>query len=276
VVIDSQRAGPSTGMPTKTEQSDLFQAVHGRNADAPLAVIAAATTTDCFDVAIEAVRIATKYMTPVIVLTDGYLAHAAEPWRIPRAADLPRFPVSYRTDPEGFHPFLRDPETLARPWVKPGTPHLEHRIGGLEKDYDTGHISYDPDNHARMTKARADKIAGIARDIPLQDVALGNDRGPLAVVGWGSTFGPIYQAVKIARAEGRDVAHIHVRYLSPFPRNLGELLKRFDRVLVPEMNNGQLVRLLRAEYLIPAEPLSKVTGKPFTVTEIAQAIRAQA
>jgi len=276
VVIDSQRAGPSTGMPTKTEQSDLFQAVHGRNADAPLAVLAAATTTDCFDVAVEAVRIATKYMTPVIILTDGYLAHAAEPWRIPRAADLPRFPVSYRTDPEGFHPFLRDPETLARPWVKPGTPHLEHRIGGLEKDYDTGHISYDPDNHARMTKARADKIAGIARDIPLQDVALGNDHGPLAVVGWGSTFGPIYQAVKISRAEGRDVAHIHVRYLSPFPRNLGELLKRYDRVLVPEMNNGQLVRLLRAEYLIPAEPLSKVTGKPFTVTEIVQAIRGQA
>jgi 2-oxoglutarate ferredoxin oxidoreductase subunit alpha len=275
VVIDSQRAGPSTGMPTKTEQSDLFQAVHGRNADAPLAVIAAATTTDCFDVAIEAVRLATKYMTPVIVLTDGYLAHAAEPWRIPLAAELPRFPVSYRTDPEGFHPFLRNPETLARPWVKPGTPHLEHRIGGLEKDYDSGHISYDPDNHARMTQARADKIAGIARDIPLQDVVLGNDRAKLAVVGWGSTFGPIYQAVKIARDEGRDVAHIHIRYVSPFPRNLGELLKRYDRVLVPEMNNGQLVKLLRAEYLIPAEPLTKVTGKPFRVTEIAQAIRAR-
>ncbi|MEX2156781.1 MAG: 2-oxoacid:acceptor oxidoreductase subunit alpha [Gemmatimonadales bacterium] len=273
VVIDSQRAGPSTGMPTKAEQSDLFQAVHGRNADAPLAVLAAATTSDCFDVAIEAVRLATKYMTPVIVLTDGYLAHAAEPWRIPRAADLPRFPVSYRTDPEGFHPFLRDPATLARPWVKPGTPRLEHRIGGLEKDYDSGHISYDPDNHARMTTARADKIAGIARDVPLQDVTLGNDHGPLAVVGWGSTFGPIYQAVKIARDEGRDVAHIHVRYLSPFPRNLGDLLKGYGRVLVPEMNNGQLVKLLRAEYLIPAEPLGKVTGKPFRVTEITQAIR---
>ena len=275
VVIDSQRAGPSTGMPTKTEQSDLFQAVHGRNADAPLAVLAAATTSDCFDVAIEAVRIATKYMTPVIVLTDGYLAHAAEPWRIPKAADLPRFPVSYRTDPDGFHPFLRDPETLARPWVKPGTPQLEHRIGGLEKDYDTGHISYDPDNHARMTKARADKIAGIARDIPEQDVALGDDHGALAVVGWGSTFGPIHQAVKIAREEGIDVAHIHLRYLCPFPRNLGDLLKRYQRVLVPEMNNGQLVRLLRAEYLIPAEPLGKVTGKPFRVTEIVQAIRKQ-
>ena len=273
VVIDSQRAGPSTGMPTKAEQSDLFQAVHGRNADSPLAVLAAATTSDCFDVAIEAVRLATKYMTPVIVLSDGYLAHAAEPWRIPSEADLPKFPVSYRSDPEGFHPFLRNPETLARPWVKPGTPQLEHRIGGLERDYDSGHISYDPDNHARMTKARADKIAGIARDIPLQDVALGDDHGALVVVGWGSTFGPIHQAVKIARDEGRDVSHVHVRYLSPFPRNLGELLKRFDRMLVPEMNNGQLVKLLRAEYLIPAESLPKVTGKPFRVTEIAQAIR---
>src|SRR5437870_702879 len=231
VVIDSQRAGPSTGMPTKAEQSDLFQAVHGRNADSPLAVLAAATTSDCFDVAIEAVRLATKYMTPVIVLSDGYLAHAAEPWRIPREADLPKFPVSYRTDPEGFHPFLRNPETLARPWVKPGTPQLEHRIGGLERDYDSGHISYDPDNHARMTKARADKIAGIARHIPLQTVSLGDDHGKLAVVGWGSTFGAIHQAVKIARDEGRDVAHIHVRYLSPFPRNLGDLLKRYDRVL---------------------------------------------
>lgn len=273
IVIDSQRAGPSTGMPTKTEQSDLFQAVHGRNADAPLAVIAAATTTDCFDVAVEAVRLATTYMTPVIVLTDGYLAHAAEPWRIPCAADLPRFPVSYRTDPEGFHPFLRDAATLARPWVRPGTPGLEHRIGGLERDYDSGHISYDPANHARMTRARADKIAGIARDIAPQGVALGEDHGALAVVGWGSTFGPIYQAVKIARDEGRSVSHIHVRHLSPFPANLGDLLRRYEQVLVPEMNNGQLVKLLRAEFLIPAAGLSNVTGKPFRVTEIAQRIR---
>ena len=273
IVIDSQRAGPSTGMPTKAEQSDLFQAVLGRNADAPLAVLAPASTADCFSIAMEAVRIATKYMTPVMVLSDGYLAHAAEPWRIPREADLPSFPISYRTDPEGFHPFLRDPKTLARPWVKPGTPQLEHRIGGLERDYDSGHISYDADNHARMTKARADKIAGIANDIPLQTVALGNDRGKLALVGWGSTFGGIHRAVQIARNEGRDVSHIHVRYLSPFPRNLGDLLRRYDRVIVPEMNNGQLVKLLRAEYLVPAESLPKVTGKPFRVTEIAQAIR---
>src|SRR5947207_2205647 len=275
VVIDSQRAGPSTGMPTKAEQSDLFQAVHGRNADAPLAVLAPATTADCFDIAMEAVRLATKYMTPVIVLSDGYLAHAAEPWRIPQEADLPRFPVRYRSDPEGFHPFLRDADTLARPWVKPGTPELEHRIGGLEKDYDSGHISYDPDNHARMTKTRADKIAGIARDIPLQDVALGMGSGKLAVVGWGSTFGSIHQAVRIAHDEGRDVAHIHLRYLNPFPRNLGDLLKRYDRVLVPEMNNGQLVQLLRAAYLVPAEGLSKVEGKPFKVAEIVHAIEAK-
>src|SRR6266511_711833 len=272
VVIDSQRAGPSTGMPTKAEQSDLFQAVHGRNADAPLAVLAAATATDCFDVAIEAVRIATRYMTPVILLSDAFLAHAAEPWRIPDAKELPRFPVRFRTDPTGFHPFLRDPRTLARPWARPGTPGLEHPIGGLEKDYDSCNISYDPENDARMTRARAAKIAGIANDIPLQTVSLGPDRGALAVVGWGSTYGAIHQAVRRAREDGCDVAQIHLRYLSPFPRNLGELLGRFERVLVPEMNNGQLVQLLRAAYLVPAEGLSKVEGKPFKVAESAQAI----
>ena len=272
VVVDSQRAGPSTGMPTKAEQSDLFQAVHGRNADAPLAVLAAATATDCFDVAIEAVRIATKYMTPVILLSDAFLAHAAEPWRIPDLDRLPRFPVRFRTDPAGFHPFLRDPDTLARPWARPGTRGLEHRIGGLEKDYDTGHISYDPTNHARMTQARAAKIAGIANDIPLQTMALGEDHGHLAVVGWGSTYGAIHQAVRRARNDGVDASHIHLRYLSPFPRNLRELLARFDRILVPELNNGQLAHLLRAAYLVPAEGLSKVEGKPFKVSEIAEAI----
>ncbi|MGH7700593.1 MAG: 2-oxoacid:acceptor oxidoreductase subunit alpha [Gemmatimonadales bacterium] len=273
VLVDSQRAGPSTGMPTKTEQSDLFQAVLGRNADAPLAVLAPATAADCFDVAIEAVRLATKYMTPVIVLSDTYLAHAAEPWRVPDVAALPRFPVGFRTDPDGFQPFLRDPRTLARPWAVPGTPGLEHRIGGLEKDYDTGHISYDPDNHARMTRARADKIAGIAADIPLQTAALGPEEGPLAVVGWGSTFGAIYEAVRQARADGLAVSHVHVRYLNPFPRNLGDFLRRFDRILVPELNSGQLAALLRAAYLIPAQGLNKVAGKPFKVAEILQAIR---
>src|SRR6266576_3078424 len=272
VVVNSQRAGPSTGMPTKAEQSDLFQAVHGRNADAPLAVIAPATASDCFEVAIEAVRIATKYMTPVILLSDAYLAHAAEPWRLPDLSALPRFPVHFRTDPAGFHPFVRDPVTLARAWAVPGTSGLEHRIGGLEKDYDTGHISYDPENHARMTRTRAAKIAGIANDIPPQRAALGADHGAVAVVGWGSTYGAIQQAVREAREDGIDVSHIHLRYLNPFPSNLGDLLKRFDRVLVPEMNSGQLVQLLRASYLVPAEGLNKVEGKPFKVAEIVQAI----
>src|SRR6266702_3776611 len=221
---------------------------------------------------IEAVRIATTYMTPVILLSDAYLAHAAEPWRLPDATALPRFPVRFRTDPAGFHPFLRDPTTLARAWAVPGTPGLEHRIGGLEKDYDTGHISYDPDNHARMTRTRAAKIAGIANGIPLQRVALGDDHGAVAVVGWGSTYGAIHRAVGEAREDGLDVSHIHLRYLSPFPRNLGELLQQFPRILVPEMNNGQLVQLLRAAYLVPAEGLSKVEGKPFKVAEIVEAI----
>src|SRR6059036_1054427 len=272
VVVNSQRAGPSSGMPTKAEQSDLFQAVHGRNADAPLAVIAPATASDCFEVAIEAVRIATKYMTPVILLSDAYLAHAAEPWRLPEPSALPRFPVRFRTDPAGFHPFQRDPVTLARSWAVPGTPELEHRIGGLEKDYETGHISYDPDNHARMTRTRAAKIAGIANDIPPQRPALGDDHGAVAVVGWGSTYGAIHQAVREAREDGLDVSHVHLRYLNPFPSNLGDLLKRFDHVLVPEMNNGQLVQLLRAAYLVPADGLNKVEGKPFKVAEIVQAI----
>ena len=273
IVIDSQRAGPSTGMPTKTEQSDLFQAVLGRNADAPLPVIAAATPGDCFEVAMEAVRLATRYMTPVILLSDGYLANAAEPWRVPDVAALPRFPVRFRTETDGFHPFVRDPVSLARAWARPGTPGLEHRIGGLERSYDSGHISYDPDNHEQMTKTRAAKIAGIARDIPLQTVALGEDRGSLTVVGWGSTFGALHQAVKEVRAEGQAVSHIHVRYLAPFPPNLGELLGRFDHVLVPELNNGQLVQLLRAAYLVPAEGLNQITGKPFKVSTIATAIR---
>src|SRR5213595_1824353 len=275
VLVDSQRAGPSTDMPTKTEQSDLFQAVPGRNADSPLAVIAPRTAGDCFPMGVEAVRIATKYMTPVILLSDAYLAHAAEPWRLPDLSALPRFPVQFRTDPAGFHPFLRDPATLARAWAVPGTPDLEHRIGGLAKDYDTGHISYDPENHARMTRTRAAKIAGIANDIPPQRAALGADHGAVAVVGWGSTYGAIQQAVREAREDGRDVSHVHLRYLNPFPSNLGDLLKRFDRVLVPEMNSGQLVQLLRAAYLVPAEGLSKVEGKPFKVAEIVQAIGAR-
>jgi 2-oxoglutarate ferredoxin oxidoreductase subunit alpha len=273
IIVDSQRGGPSTGLPTKTEQSDLFQAVLGRNGDAPLAVLAAATPSDGFEVAMEAVRLATKYMTPVFLMTDGYLANASEPWRIPDPTVLPEFPVRFCTDPKGFQPFRRDPATLARVWARPGTPGLEHRVGGIERSATSGNISYDADNHARMTDTRAAKIAGIAADIPEQTVSQGEDAGELALVGWGSTFGPIHMAVQRARAEGRRVSHIHLRYISPFPRNLGDLLKRFDRILVPEMNNGQLVMLLRAAYLVPAERFTQVTGKPFKVSTVLDAIR---
>ncbi|MEW5704593.1 MAG: 2-oxoacid:acceptor oxidoreductase subunit alpha [Pseudomonadota bacterium] len=275
VVVNSQRAGPSTGMPTKTEQSDLFQAIWGRNADSPLAVIASRSPSDCFDVAIEAVRLATKYMTPVIVLTDGYIANASEPWLIPDVNAYPKIPVAFRTDPEGFHPFLRDPKTLARPWAVPGTPGLEHRIGGIERDYQTGHISYDPANHQKMTEIRAAKIRGIARDIPLQAVEEGEAKGDLAVVGWGSTFGPITRAVSNLREKGVRVSHIHLRHIWPLPANLKELLEGFDRVLVAEMNAGQLSTLLRAEYLLPIEGLNKVSGQPFKIAEIEAAIQSR-
>jgi 2-oxoglutarate ferredoxin oxidoreductase subunit alpha len=273
VVINSQRAGPSTGMPTKAEQSDLNQAIFGRNADSPLAVIAARSPSDCFEVAMEAIRIATKYMTPVIVLSDLYIANAAEPWLIPAVDPKARDPIAFRTDPEGFQPFLRDPTTLARPWAIPGTPGLEHRIGGLEKQVDTGDISYDADNHQRMTEARAAKIDGIAADIPPQDVDQGEDHGRVAVVGWGSTFGPISRAVGNLRDDGIDVSHIHIRYLSPLPRNLGDLLGAFKQVLVPEMNAGQLLTLLRSRYLLPAEGLNLVTGRPFKIRQIEDAVR---
>lgn len=276
VVVNSQRGGPSTGMPTKTEQSDLFQAVWGRNADAPLAVISASSPGDCFFTAIEACRIATKYMTPVMLLTDGYIANAAEPWKVPDMADFEPFPVTHRTETEGFQPYLRDPETLARPWVKPGTPGLMHRIGGIEKDFETGNISYEPDNHQRMTDVRRDKIDGIAHDIPAQAVDQGNASGKLAVVGWGSTFGPISRAVARARNEGMDVSHIHIRHIWPLPANLEDLLGSFEKVLVPEMNAGQLSTLLRAEYLIPAEGLNQVTGQPFKIARIYEAIKERA
>jgi 2-oxoglutarate/2-oxoacid ferredoxin oxidoreductase subunit alpha len=275
VLVNSQRAGPSTGMPTKTEQSDLYQAIYGRNGDTPLVVLASATPTDGFEVAIEAVRLALHYMTPVILLTDGFLVNAAEPWLIPEAGSLPKFPVTLRTEAEGFHPFVRDDGTLARAWAVPGTPGLEHRVGGIERAYGSGHISYDPDNHQKMTNTRAAKIQGIANDIPLQGVSSGPAKGPLAVVGWGSTYGAIEAGLRQARDEGLDAAHIHVRYLNPFPHNLGALLKNYERVLVPEMNNGQLVTILRSTFLVDAEGLSKVTGKPFKSSEIAAAVRAR-
>jgi 2-oxoglutarate ferredoxin oxidoreductase subunit alpha len=262
-------------MPTKTEQSDLYQSVFGRNGDSPLVVLAARSPADCFDVAIEAVRIATKYMTPVILLSDGYIANAAEPWQLPDADSLPRFPVAFESEPEGFQPFKRDPQTLARTWAVPGTPGLEHRIGGIEKASDSGNISYDPANHQLMTNLRRDKVLGVARDLPLQafDQGAGGDR--LVVVGWGSTYGPISRAVENLRGEGLPVAHLHLRHIWPLPLNLGELLGGFDSIVVPEMNDGQLVTLLRSEYLVPAEGLNKVTGKPFKISEIEAAVRAR-
>ena len=271
-VVNTQRGGPSTGLPTKTEQSDYNMALFGRHGDTPIPVIAASTSIDCFDVAMEAVRIATKYMTPVMLLSDGYLANAAEPWKIPAVDSLQSFPVKHHDDPTEFKPSIRNEETLARGWAKPGTPGLEHRIGGIERSYDTGDISYDPDNHQKMTNLRKAKVDGIASDIPLQEVCYGNTSGRLVVVGWGSTFGAIHQAVKRAVAEGLDVSHIQVRYLAPMPSNLGELLANFDAVIVPEMNTGQFIRTIRSEFLIRADGVNKVAGQPFKIGEILAAI----
>jgi 2-oxoglutarate/2-oxoacid ferredoxin oxidoreductase subunit alpha len=277
VIVNSQRGGPSTGLPTKTEQSDLYQAVYGRNGDAPLPVIAARSPADAFDCAIEAVRIATRYMTPVMLLTDGYIANAAEPWKVPDMGGYDPFPVSFaegsalEPDNDQVMPYQRNGD-LARPWIKPGTPGLEHRIGGIEKNPGTGNIDYSPEAHAEMTRLRAAKVAGVADSIPDQDVCLGTDNGRMVVVGWGSTFGPIHQAVRRSRARGLDVSHIHIRYIAPFPKNLGALLKSFDRVLVPEMNSGQLKTLLRDQFLVDAQPLPKVSGQPFTIAEIEAAI----
>ena len=272
VIVNVQRGGPSTGLPTKTEQSDLFQAVWGRNGDAPLVVLAAATPGDCYYMAIEAIRIAVRYMTPVILLTDGSLANSAEPWPLPDLDALEPFPVEFHKDPEGFHPFLRDENSLARVWAIPGTPGLEHRIGGLEKHRDTGHISYDPRNHHLMTKLRYNKVQGIARDIAAAKVDQGEDHGDLLVVGWGSTYGSISQAVRELRQKGHDVSHLHIRNIWPLPEGLAALLGSFNSVLVPELNNGQLVKLLRAEYLVDAESLTRVTGRPFRIAGLVQAV----
>ncbi len=274
VILDVQRAGPSTGMPTKTEQADLFQALYGRNSDAPLCVLAPKSAGDCFLMAIEAVRIATKYMTPVIVLSDGFIANGAEPWSIPKLADLPKINIRYHAQTEDFHPYVRDPKTLARVWPIPGTPGLEHRVGGLEKDFKSGHISYDPENHHKMTQVRASKIMGIADDIPEQEVELGEAGGKLAMVSWGSTYGAVNEAVRRARAQGKDVSQVHIRYMWPMPRNLEALLSSYEQIIVPELNYGQLVKVLRAEYLLPAQSLPKVAGRPFRVAEVLDAIDA--
>ncbi|HET7709098.1 MAG TPA: 2-oxoglutarate ferredoxin oxidoreductase subunit alpha, partial [Sphingomicrobium sp.] len=275
VIVNSQRGGPSTGLPTKTEQSDLYQAVYGRNGDTPIPVIAARSPADAFDCAIEACRIATRYMTPVILLTDGYIANAAEPWKVPDMSGYAPFPVSFfATAPaegEGVMPYARTVD-LARPWIKPGTPGLEHRIGGIEKAPGSGNIDYSPAAHQQMTDSRHDKVMKVTETIPDQDIALGREGAALAVVGWGSTFGPIHQAVRRANTRGQDVAHVHIRHIWPMPQNLGALLRSFDRILVPEMNKGQLKTLLRDQFLVDARSLSKVSGQPFRIAEIEAAI----
>jgi 2-oxoglutarate ferredoxin oxidoreductase subunit alpha len=267
VICDIQRGGPSTGLPTKTEQADLLQALYGRNSEAPIPVLAASTAGDCFWVALEACRIAVKYMVPVIVLSDGYLANGAEPWKVPSVGELPEIPVKFRTEVAGYLPYARDPKTLSRPWAIPGTPGLEHRIGGLEKQDGSGNVNYEPLNHERMVKLRAAKVEAIVQDIP-DVVPAGDPEGDLLVVGWGSTYGAITVAVRAQRRKGRKIGHVHLRHLNPLPRNLGDVLKRYRRVVVPEMNLGQLVWVLRAKYLVDAVGLNKVQGKPFMQSEI--------
>ncbi|HEU5320577.1 MAG TPA: 2-oxoacid:acceptor oxidoreductase subunit alpha, partial [Methylomirabilota bacterium] len=271
VIFDIQRGGPSTGLPTKTEQADLMQALYGRNSESPVVVLAPATPGDCFYIAYEAVRIATKYMVPVIVLSDGFLANGSEPWLIPDPASLPTIDVEFRTEKEGFFPYLRDPATLARPWVRPGTPGLEHRIGGIEKQDVTGNISYDPDNHDHMVRTRAEKVRRVAQEIPPTSIN-GPATADLLVVGWGSTYGAITAAVERAQSEGKPVASVHVRHLNPLPPDLGHILREYRKVLVPEINSGQLVRVLRAEYLVDAVGFNRVRGLPLASDDIHDAI----
>ncbi len=272
VIANVQRSGPSTGMPSKSEQADLLQAMFGRNGESPVAIVAPATPADCFQMAIEAFRIATKFMVPTIFMSDGLLGSGSEPWRIPEIADLPKFEIEYATDPEGFEPYRRDETTLARPWAVPGTPGLEHRIGGLEKAELTGNVSYDGENHERMIKLRTEKVARIADDIPDIEV-VGEPNGELLVLGWGSTYGAIISAVHRAQADGLSVSAAHLRYLNPFPKNLGDVLSQFERVLIPEMNLGQLRLLIRARFLIDAEGLNRVTGRPLKTIEVADKIQ---
>jgi 2-oxoglutarate ferredoxin oxidoreductase subunit alpha len=271
VVFDVQRGGPSTGLPTKTEQGDLLQALYGRNSECPVVVLAPSTPGDCFFVAYEAIRLAVRYMVPVIVLSDGYLANGAEPWLIPDPRQLPDIAVHFRTETEGFQPYLREEATLARPWVKPGTPGLEHRIGGLEKQHITGNVSYDPDNHELMVKLRAEKVRRVAQEIPPTTIS-GPATGDLLVVGWGGTYGTITAAVEAAQAAGRAVASVHLRHLNPLPPDLGQILRQYRRVLVPEINSGQLVRVIRAEYLVDAVGYNRVRGVPLQTDEVVEAI----
>ena len=275
VIINIQRGGPSTGLPTKTEQSDLMQAYYGRNGECPMPVIASATPSDCFDVAFEAVRIAVQHMTPIILLSDGYIANGAEPWKFPTSADLPTIEVKFKETPvegeEKFMPYRRD-EKLVRPWAIPGTKGLEHRVGGLEKQDITGNISYDSDNHQHMVKTRQAKVDLIANYIPLQTIDSGSERGKVLVIGWGSTYGTIKSAVLDLQAQGHAVSHVHIRYIRPFPKNLGDIIKNFDKVLIPEINNGQLVKIIRDVYLVDAQPYNKIMGIPITKHELVEAI----
>ena len=271
VIVNVQRGGPSTGLPTKTEQSDLFQALYGRHGEAPMPVIAAKSPADCFDAAIEASRIAIKYMTPVILLTDGFIANGSEPWRLPEPGSLTPFPATFRTDPKDFAAYRRNPETLARDWVKPGTPGLEHRIGGLEKHVLTGEVSYDPQNHEKMSHLRAEKVAGIAREIPPTHVE--GPEGGLLLLSWGGTWGAVAQAQKQMASAGLRVAHVHLRWMNPLPPDLGAVLKRFKKVAVVELNLGQLSHIVRAEYLLHVEQINKIQGKPFKVSDVVEGAR---
>lgn len=276
VVCDIQRGGPSTGLPTKTEQSDLLQAYYGRNGESPIPIIASATPSDCFGVAYEAVRIAVQHVTPVILLSDGYIANGAEPWKFPLSKDLLPIEVNFKKEldenEEVFLPYLRD-KNLVRPWAVPGTPNLEHRVGGLEKQDITGNVSYDPDNHQHMVKLRQEKVDKIAEDIPEQEIDNGPQKGKVLVLGWGSTYGAIKSAVATLLMEGYEVSHIHLRYVRPFPKNLGDLIKNFEKVLVPELNNGQLVKIIRDQFLVDAKGYNKIKGVPFTKSELIEEIR---
>ncbi len=271
VIVNVQRGGPSTGLPTKTEQADLFQAVWGRNGECPAIVVAPATPADCFHMAIEATRLAFKYMTPVFYLSDGYLANGAEPWAVPRIEDLPKIEVKFATEPENFLPYARDERTLSRPYALPGTPGLEHRIGGIEKQHETGNVNYEPENHHFMVQMRQAKVDRAAQDIPDVEV-FGDKTGKVLVLGWGSTYGSITSAVERLRRDGHAVSSAHLRYLNPFPKNLGEVLAGFERVIVPEMNLGQLATMIRAKYLIDAVAFSKVKGRPFQIREIVRKV----
>lgn len=267
VIINVQRGGPSTGLPTKTEQADLLQAIYGRNGECPAIVVAPATPADCFQMALEAVRLAFRFMTPVFFLSDGYLANGAEPWALPNVAELPEIKVEFATKPEGFLPYSRNEETLARPYAIPGTPGLEHRIGGIEKQHETGNVSYDPDNHEFMVRMRQAKVNRAADSIPDLEV-FGESTGKVLVLGWGSTYGAITSAVERLQRQGKSVSSAHLRYLNPFPKNTGEVLKNFERVIIPEMNLGHLTMMIRAKFLVDAIAFSKVKGRPFQIREI--------